>query len=515
MKHTPLSLRALLALITGAVAVFGFSPYDLFFLPPLCLALLFNLWRNASSPRQAATLGWIWGCGFFLTGISWVYVSLHDIGGMPAPFALTATLLFCLFFALYPALAGGLFRRFSSGAPWRDALLVAAIWMFTEWLRGWLLTGFPWLASGYAHTPPSPLAGYAAVTGVYGIGLLSALLSGLLAWGWQDNRLKSRFALLLAFLLIPGLGALLSRMDWTQPTGKPLTVSLLQGNIPQESKWERQLVPMSLAAYRKLVSAYPAQLRILPETALPMFIDEVPEEYLAMLLAQGDTITGVAARVQEPGKPSGYANIALALTQDHPLQSYAKSHLVPFGEYTPAGFLWFMAQLNMPMSDFSPGAKHQPPLEIAGQKIAANICYEDLFGEEIIRALPQATLLVNLSNTAWFGDSLAQPQHLQIARMRALETGRTMLRATNTGMTAAIAPDGRILGVAPPFQTTGLTVEVMGHTGATPYVRWGNTLALLMATLMAFVALRPTRRRDEVGNETKQNEAPDHASTQD
>ncbi len=463
------------------MAVLGFSPFDAFPLLVVSLALLFALWREAQTPRHAAWLGWLWGGGFFLAGVSWVYVSLHDSSGMYAPLALAATLAFCLFFALYPALAGGLFRRFATGSPWRDALLVASLWMFTEWLRGWLLTGFPWLASGYAHTPPSPLAGYAAVTGVYGIGLLSALLSALLAFCLRGASRKTRAAALLVLFLIPGLGAVLVRMDWTQPVGAPLTVSLLQGNIPQESKWDAERIPMSLAAYEKLVQEYPAQLRVLPETALPMFLDEVPREYLAMLMTRGDTITGVVTPVKEPGKPAGYANIALGISRDRGLQSYAKTHLVPFGEYIPAGFSWFMAQMNMPMSDFSPGPRYQPPLELAGQKIAANICYEDLFGEDIIRALPEATLLVNLSNTAWFGDSLAQPQHLQIARMRALETGRTMLRATNTGMTAAIAPDGRVLGVLPPFKATGMTVEVMGHTGATPYVRWGNALALLLA----------------------------------
>jgi apolipoprotein N-acyltransferase len=163
------------------------------------------------------------------------------------------------------------------------------------------------------------------------------------------------------------------------------------------------------------------------------------------------------------------------------LQTYAKRHLVPFGEYVPPGFAWFFDYVRIPMSDFSAGPPRQAPLAIAGQRIAPNICYEDLFGEEILQSLPAATLLINLSNTAWFGDSLAQPQHLQIARLRAMETGRTMLRATNTGITAAIAPDGRVLGQLPPFTAGALRVEAQGFAGLTPYARWGNVLALVMA----------------------------------
>ncbi len=488
-------IESLAALLLGALTVLGFAPFELFPLPILTLAALFALWRTSAGARRAAWLGWLWGFAYFLCGVSWVYISMHDVGGMFAPAAVAATISLCAALALYPALAGALFARLRCGSAWRDALLAAAIWTLTEWLRGWLLTGFPWLASGYAHTPPSPLSGYAAVLGVYGIGLLAAVLAGLAAFCLH----RATAASLAIMLLILGFGALLQRMDWTQPSGAPLTVSLLQGNIPQESKWDADRVPFSLATYARLVHDHPAQLIVLPETALPMFLDDVPRDYLSMLMEKGPVLTGVAMFTYQPGKPPGYANAALAISGSSGLQAYAKTHLVPFGEYVPTGFAWFMALMKMPMSDFSPGPLHQPPLEIADQKIAPNICYEDLFGEEIIRALPQATLLVNLSNTAWFGDSLAQPQHLQIARMRALETGRAMLRATNTGMTAAIQPDGRVIGVLPAFTTAGLTVQVQGHSGATPYVRWGNRLALLLAVIALLPALRTTWRQRRSG----------------
>jgi apolipoprotein N-acyltransferase len=294
-------------------------------------------------------------------------------------------------------------------------------------------------------------------------------------------------------LAVLACGHLLQSVEWTQPVGTPLSVSLLQGNISQDTKWDAERLPHSLDTYARLAREHPAQLAVLPETALPMFLDDVPDDYLRALTAQGPMLFGVALHTRDPANPDGYANAAVALSADGRLQSYAKSHLVPFGEYVPPGFAWFLALMRMPMSDFSAGPAHQPPLEIAGQKIAPNICYEDLFGEEILRVLPEATLLINLSNTAWFGDSLAQPQHLQIAQLRALETGRYMLRATNTGMTAAVRPDGVVMAALPAFTADALTVEVRGHAGMTPFARWGNALAQLLAVGALIPALLQRR----------------------
>jgi apolipoprotein N-acyltransferase len=480
--------RPLLAASVGAASVAGFAPFELFPVPILALALLFRFWRQTPSPRGAAWLGFCYGLGFFLAGVSWVYVSLHDVGGMAAPVALVATLLFCAYLALFPALAGYLSRRLASADFWKHSFLLAGIWAITEWLRGWAFTGFPWLALGYSQTPPSPLAGYAAVLGSYGVGLLAALIAGLLAWLSVDGgRSKPAW---LALLVLLGGGALLRGMDWTQPEGKPLAVSLLQGNIAQSLKWEPERLPLSVDTYTGLAQKHPAALTVLPETAIPLFFHEVPRETLAALARHGDVLLGVAVRHRQ----GGYVNGAVAITADR-VQSYAKRHLVPFGEYVPPGFAWFFDLVRIPMSDFSAGPADQPPLQIAGQKIAPNICYEDLFGAEILRALPEATLLINLSNTAWFGDSLAQPQHLQIARMRAIETGRMMLRATNTGITAAIAPDGRVLGQLPPFSAGALRIEAQGYQGVTPYLRWGDALALLLAICACLPALMGAYRR--------------------
>jgi apolipoprotein N-acyltransferase len=489
---------ALQAALLGAAGVLGFAPFELFPLPIVSLALLFRLWRQAQAPRRAAWLGFCWGLGFFLAGVSWVYVSLHDVGGMAAPIALVATLLFCAYLALFPALVGYAFHRLASADfSWRDVLSLAGLWVASEWLRGTLLTGFPWLALGYSQTPPSPLAGYAAVLGVYGVTGLAALVAAALALA---PRRRASWLLVAALL---GGGALLRGMDWTQPAGAPFSVSLLQGNIPQSLKWVPERLPMSIEAYTRLARDNPADLVVLPETALPLFFDQVPREVWQALTVHGDALVGIAVRHREGGYVNGAVALAGATVPPAPtsagaIQSYAKRHLVPFGEYVPPGFAWFFDLVRIPMSNFSAGPSRQPPLAVAGQpdvKIAPNICYEDLFGAEILQALPAATLLINLSNTAWFGDSLAQPQHLQIARLRALETGRMMLRATNTGITAAIAPDGRVFGALSPFTAGALRVEAQGFAGLTPYARWGDLPALLLAICAALPALMEVWRR--------------------
>ncbi|RLJ67888.1 apolipoprotein N-acyltransferase [Sulfurisoma sediminicola] len=474
------------ALLLGAATVLGFAPFGLFPLPLLTLALLFRMWRKAPTPRTAAWLGFVWGLGFFLAGVSWVYVSLHDVGGMIAPLAAFATLLFCSYLALFPALAGYLFRRLADNTPrpLRDAFLIAGLWTLAEWLRGTLFTGFPWLALGYSQSPPSPLAGYAPLLGSYGLAFIVALLAALLGFGWR------RFWPALLVVGVIAFGFVLRGIGWTEPVGAPLRVVLLQGNVPQSLKWDPKRLSLSIETYLRLARENPAQLTVLPETAIPLLFDEVPREVLRELAVGGETLLGVAVRTMQ----GGYANGAVALQPGGSSQGYAKSHLVPFGEFVPPGFAWFFDLVRIPMSNFTSGPPRQPPLALAGQKIMPNICYEDLFGEEVIRALPEATLLVNLSNTAWFGDSLAQPQHLQIAQLRALETGRPMLRATNTGMTAAIAPDGTVAAVLAPFTRDALRVEVRGYRGITPYGRRGNGPALLLALLACLATLRGRRK---------------------
>jgi apolipoprotein N-acyltransferase len=489
MSRTTLRIAA--TFLLGAASVLGFAPFQMFPLPIATLAVLVWLWRDAS-PRKAAILGFAFGTGLFLAGVSWVYVSMHVFGGMPPALAGLAAFLFCCFMALYPALAGFVFAWLRSGRLFADALLAAAAWTLAEWLRGWLFTGFPWLAFGYAQTPPSPLAGYAPLLGVYGIGFVAALIAALAGLTFRRRERWLPSGVLAATLLAIGAG--LTSIEWTQSSGRPVSVSLLQGNIEQSLKWQPERLQQSLDTYLRLARAHPAQLIVLPETALPLMLDQLPRDYVEALRqpAQargGDLLFGIAAQDAQ----GRYYNSAISFAPEG-IQAYRKSHLVPFGEFTPPAFAWTLALLKIPMSNFAPGGAGQPPLTLAGEKVAVNICYEDVFGEEIIRVLPEATVLMNLSNTAWFGDSLAQPQHLQIAQMRALEAGRFMLRATNTGMTAIVNPRGRVERVLPPFSEGALTGEVSGHTGATPYVRWGNAAMLLLVAMGLLVPLIGSRR---------------------
>lgn len=428
--------------------------------------------------------GLAFGLGFFLTGVSWVYVSLTVFGGMPWWLAGIAAFLFCSVMALFPSLAGWIFKRWQPAAHWRQALFFAVLIAAVDWLRSWIFTGFPWLVVGYTQAPPSPLAGFAPMLGVHGLSLLVALAGALL--------LRWRIGLgFLALSVLLGLG--LQQVRWTTPIGEPISVALIQGNVPQEMKFRPEAFIRTLNLYRELIEQNPAQLTLLPETAIPAFFDQLPPDYVESLKAAaqahgGDLILGTLS-----GTGERYWNSAISLGNS-PLQVYSKTHLVPFGEMIPPGFSWFMNIASIPMSAFSRGPENQPALAVAGQQVAVNICYEDVFGEEIIRALPQAGILANLSNTAWFGRSLAQPQHLQIARLRAVETGRPMLRATNTGMTAVIAADGAVQAILPAFTQGVLKAEIRAYQGMTPYVYIGNLGFLLLAGLGLLASQWPRRR---------------------
>jgi len=478
---------ALAAFALGTATVPGFAPAGFAVLPFLTAAGLLWLWQQAATPRRAAALGFAFGMGLFLAGVSWVYISLHEFGAMPAPLAAVATLLFCAFLALYPALVGYLQARSRVPLAGRQLLLIPALWMLSEWLRDWIFTGFPWLALGYSQAD-TPLAGYAALAGVFALSWLiwisAALLLALL-------RSKGRMAALAGLALVFGAGYGLKQIEWTPPLGAPITVSLLQGNIPQEMKWDEARFAATVQLYQRMAADAPAQLTILPETAIPRFLDRLDPELLRALgqtarAHGGDLLLGLPVR-DASGR---YYNSVLSLGSA-PTQRYDKIHLVPFGEFIPPGFGWVLAVLKIPLSDFTRGSLAQTPFVLAGQKVAVNICYEDAFGEEISRVLPEATLLVNVSNIAWFGDSLAPPQHLQIAQLRALETGRTMLRATNSGMTAIIDHRGRITAALAPFTRGVLNGVAQGRSGATPYVRWGNApLAALALLICGLLALR-------------------------
>jgi apolipoprotein N-acyltransferase len=445
----------------------------------------------------------------FLTGVSWVYVSLHVFGGMEMPVAAFATLLFAVILACYPALASIAMRLVPGEPCLKFTLLFPGLWAVSEWLRGWVFTGFPWLAMGYSQVPSSPLAGFAPVLGVFGVSLVVAMLAGMLAlvvegmlqWRTHGKRLSRRvYPALAAAIAVVIVGAALKIPQWTQPVpGAPVKVTLLQGNIAQNVKWDPARAIATLDIYMRLLDDARGDLILLPETAIPLVDIDVPPEYIDGLAARGLHNGGdVLYGVPEFDPSSGRYYNSVKSAGSAPVQTYRKVHLVPFGDYFPLRPIlgWVMTLLHIPMSDFSHGPEVQKPLQVAGQRIAINICYEDAFGEEIIRQLPEATLLANFTNDAWWGDTIASKQHLQIAQMRAMETGRSMLRATNTGVTAIIGPDGQIVAAAPEFVTTSISGEVQGRQGRTPYILWGNAGFLLLSAIMiASVPLVSRARR--------------------
>ncbi len=504
MRAPPLIAAAL----AGAATVAGFAPLEWFPLPILTLALLIAIWRRAPGAGAAAAAGFLFGCGYFLAGVSWVYVSLHDFGAMPAWLAGGLTLLFCFYLALYPALTGWFFYRLGARSTVVTLTALPALWTLSELLRGWMFTGFPWLALGYAQLPASPLAGYIPLFGVFGATLLSVVSAALLSGGIAavvarrdgfspQTRQPIKHIWLPALIVLWAGGYALKAVEWTDPVGEAIAVALIQGNIEQDQKWRDDRAQSTLAGYHDLVATSNARLIVLPETALPMFLHTVPREYLDQLAAHarvagGDILLGVPERLDA----RTYYNSVLSLGSA-PEQLYRKSHLVPFGEFIPLKplFGWFLDIAQIPLADFARGDESQQPLAVAGQQVAVNICYEDAFGAEIARQLPQATLLVNVSNVAWFGRSIAPQQHLQISQARALESGRFMLRATNTGMTAIIDHHGYVQSVAPAFTTTVVSGEVQGYGGSTPYVRWADLPVIAGAILLLAVALLYRRRR--------------------
>ena len=495
-------MKLAVVFVLGMLTVLGFAPFYLFPVPVVTVALLLAFCHKSQSALKNAALGFWFGMGLFSAGVTWIYVSLHDFGAMPMPIAVIALIVLCAYLSLFPALAFWLLTRLRVTSPWLWASLAAALWMLSEWLRGTLFTGFPWLALGYSQAPFSPLAGFAPVAGVYGISLI-LIFSAALLFFWFDKGFKQwRYGLPLLLIGCGGYG--LQYIDWVKPQGEPVSVSLLQGNIPQDMKWRPDHLESTMETYAKLILESGSRLIVTPEISIPLFSDTMPQSYLSYLAAHakhnnGDVLIGLAERDHSGG--DAYYNTMFSFGSSPP-QSYRKHHLVPFGEYIPFKplFGWVIQVLQIPLSDFSRGRLDQQPMAIAGQRVAINICYEDVFGEEIINQLPQATLLVNVSNDAWFGRSIGPQQHLQISQMRALETGRYMLRATNTGVTAIIDERGRVLETIEIFTTAALHGSAQGFTGATPYVRTGNypmlglaVLLLSIGLLSAFRAARKTR----------------------
>lgn len=502
----PLALQLLLAFAAGAFGVLAFAPFFLWPLALLSQFALFALWHRAGTAKRAFGIGFFWGLGIFLAGVSWLYVSLHVYGNMPAPMAAFSIFVFCCYLSLFPAFAGllqhKLIHRRGLSAIIGLLLAMPAAFVAFEYLRGWFLTGFPWLTFGYTQTPggalAAPLAGYAPLFGAHGISWLLALtaatgvllvrpLAGVVLS--QRGRTIAVSSIALMWLL----GHFLHHAPWSAPQGPALTVTLLQGNVEQSLKWrEDQRLP-TLKNYLELSGRSNARLVVWPETALPGFLDTIPADYLdavkqRVAARKGDVLIGVPINEQtgDALNPYRYTNSAISLGASA-TRRYDKQHLVAFGEFMPPLFSWVYRWLKIPLAGFTPGSTQQQPMQIAGIEVAVNICYEDAFGSEIARQLPAANLLVNISNMAWYGRSLAADQHAQMSRMRAMETSRWMLRSTNTGVTAAIDERGQMVAALPQFERGALDVSAVPRTGTTPYVIWRDW-PVLLGLLIVFLA---------------------------
>jgi apolipoprotein N-acyltransferase len=496
-----------LAAAAGALTVFAFAPFGVSGVVFVTLTLLLALWQCAESPGAAAQEGFAFGAGLFGAGSSWLTIALVNFGGMSLWLALIAIAVLTAYLALWPALAGFVAVRFTRSGSWARLLVAAGAFTLTEWIRSYLFTGFPWLALGYSQVPDGLARGYAPLGGVYLVTLVIALLSALLAQLAgalaRDTPVRAWVSTGSIAVLLAGNVAL-THVDWTRPAGPALPISLVQGNVVQELKFDPQFRTATFERYIRLVGQSRGRLIVLPESAFPMFSDEIPDAVLLSLIRTatargGDVLLGLfTALPPEAGSDEPrYYNTVVALGGS-PLQFYRKNHLVPFGETIPLKpiFGWFIRSvLAIPLADQARGGAAQAPLTVAGESVAVDICYEDAFGSELRYGAREAHFLVNVTNDAWYGHSIAAEQHNQIAAMRALELGRPMLRATNTGITSAIGDDGRELARLPWFTTGVLEVAVAGRTGLTPYLRAGDIAVLVLCAVLVVVPVALGGRR--------------------
>jgi apolipoprotein N-acyltransferase len=488
----------------GALHTLAYVHTALWPLALMALALLVFVLR-ASSPGRALLFGWAYGVGWLAAGTWWLFISMHRYGGLPAPLAVLAVLALAAALSLYLALAASAFASWRRGHAVADALLFAALFLLAEVARGVLFTGFPWVAFGYAFVD-APLAGLAPWVGVYGLGAVAALCAALIG-SLPDARTGRRATVVAAVIALLTLPAVFGPGTHTRAVGE-LQVTLLQPNVAQDEKFAAERLPGTLQWLAQQATGARDGLVVAPETAVPLLpaqLEEVAPGYWAALEAHFAR-PGRAALIGVPlgDFERGYTNSVAGLSAAAAYR-YDKAHLVPFGEFIPPGFRWFVEMMHIPLGDFARGRFDQASFAVGAQRIAPNICYEDLFGEELaVRFIDPArapTVLANVSNIGWFGDTVAIPQHLNISRMRALELQRPMLRATNTGATVVIDHLGRVQAALPALQQGVLVAVVEGRSGRTPFAGWAARLGLwppvALALLVALVVCAWPHRREK------------------
>ncbi|MEY3513839.1 MAG: putative apolipoprotein N-acyltransferase N-acyltransferase, rane protein [Pseudomonadota bacterium] len=472
------------------------------------LAILAAFIDRSHSPAQAFWQAWVFASAWLLATFWWLFISMHIYGEMHPALAAAAVTLLAVALALYYALAGAVFRRWCHQglSVYLRALSFAALWMLAELLRGTLFTGFPWGAIGYAHVD-SPLRHWLPWVGVYGVSAISAFACMVVTAKRAEHiENPSRIGWGIRLSLLVALAYTWTTANTQQAANnkgasqQALKVALVQGNVPQDLKFGAA-VPQALADYRKALLANTADFIALPETALPVLADNLPEHFWGELkqhFAQNQQLAliGIPMREAGPTAQGQLTNSAMALMPSATDANYRydKHHLVPFGEFVPLMFRWFVDLMRIPLGSFGRGALGQPLLEFKGERIATNICYEDLFGEELAQNFsdPQhsPTLMINLSNIAWFGNTVAIDQHLHISRVRAMELGRPMLRATNTGATAIIDAQGVVTHRLASGVQGVLSGEVKGvHSELTPYTQWASKLGLFPMWFLGFAAV--------------------------
>lgn len=473
-----------LAIIGGAILPLAFAPFGCYLVAEIALVLLLFTWFRASA-RLAFWYGWLFGVAFFSCGVYWIYISVYRYGHAPAILAILVVALLVAFLALYPALQGYLLNRIYSRHNWQKFLLAfpASLVVF-EWIRGWFLSGFPWLFLGYGHID-SWGRGFASIFGVYGVSFLVAHTAGAIFYMFcERNNRRLLVILSLWLILLWSISAGFAKINWTKPSGEPVSVSLIQGNISQERKWDPEELWAILNSYAFLTARnFSSKIIVWPEAAIPIYPEEI-SLYLKSLAftarENGTTILSGAPLVE---RDNHFYNGIIALGADS--GKYYKRQLVPFGEYLPLKFIlhWLHNFIIIPMSDFSRGAKKQPDLFAGGILIAPFICYEIAYPRLILDYLPRARLLLTVCDDSWFGESIAAYQHLEIARMRSLEAGRYQLLSTSTGVSAVINHRGEIIARAPSFQVAVLSAKIQNFTGSTPWVIFGQHLWLPLLLL--------------------------------